>query len=142
MAEVAREGDDAVARLRGGFSKIPFGMSPDAIERYSNLIGLVRMIPQSASVAATEAVNPHISARLDAYAFRYDFGPVDYLLFSSREIAGDSRNVLVEQLGKVSYRLLKRAGEFYLFKRGPANAATEAAFRELGLPPNIAAHAH
>jgi hypothetical protein len=56
------------------------------------------------------------------------------MLFSSREIAGDARNVLVEQVRKVPYRLVRKAGEFYLFQRGEGNAATDAAWRELGVP--------
>lgn len=128
--------------FKGGFSRISFEMNREAVERYEGLMSLIKMIPQSASVAATEAVNPHISARLDAYAFRYDFGPVDYMLFSSREIAGDSRNVLIEQLTKVPYRLVKKVGEFYLFRRGSGNGATDAALRELGLPASLHSRPH
>ncbi len=106
----------------------------EATQRYQQLRSLIRRIPQSASVASTEAVSPHVSSRLDAHVFRYDFGPVDYMLFSRNELSGDSRKVLAEQLGKVSYRLVQRAGEFYLLQRGVGDAATSAAMRELGLP--------
>ncbi len=122
----------------GGFGKKSFEMSAAAKQRYEHLMSLVRRIPLAASVAATEAVNPHISTRLDAYAFRYDFGPVDYMLFSRHEISGDSRKVLVDQVSRVSYRLVQRAGEFYLFKKGSADAATNDAWRELGVPADTA----
>jgi uncharacterized membrane protein len=126
--------------FRGGFSKISFEMSPEAKKQYEDLTSLLRLIPRDASVAATEALNPHISSRLDAYTLRYDFGPVDYMLLNRREIAGDPRNVLIEALNRYSYRLVKRAGDLYLLKRGSQNAATEAALRELGLPSSKRQH--
>ena len=120
--------------FRGGFGKISFEMTPEAQQRYEDLMRLVRRIPQSASVAATEAVNPHISARLDAYAFRYDFGPVDYMLLSRYEVAApDQHKIFVDQLSRHSYGLVAKAGEFYLFKRGQSTPATKSALAELGV---------
>ncbi len=121
--------------FRGGFSRISFEMTPEARKQYQELMDLVGLIPREASVAATEALNPHISTRLDAYTMRYDFGPVDYLLIARREVSGEPRNVLSAQLKRVPYRLVRRAGDFFLFKKGRPNAATEAALRELGLSP-------
>lgn len=120
--------------FRGGFSHISFEMSPEAQRQYQDLMRLVGMIPREASVAASETLNPHISARLDAYTMRYDFGPVDYMLINRREVSGEPRNVLVEQFKRVPYRLLQRAGDFFLFRRATPNSATDAALRDLGLP--------
>lgn len=123
--------------FRGGFGKVSFEMPPEAKKRYADLMSLVKRIPITASVAATEAVNPHISSRLDAYAFRYDFGPVDYMLFSKYEAATpDQHQVLVNQVNKVSYQLVAKAGEFYLFKRGPSTPETLTAWRELNVRVN------
>jgi uncharacterized membrane protein len=117
----------------GGFRKITFEMDDRARERYSRLMSLVTRIPREASVAATEALNPHISARAEAYTFRGDFGPVDYILLTTYEITSDARKLLNDAFSKNAYGLVAKAGEFYLFKKGHQGTGTDSAIRELGL---------
>ena len=118
----------------GGFGQINFQHTPEQTKRYEALMTLVRKIPPEASVAATEYLNPHISARIDAYTFRYDLPVVDRILVSSQEIVGDNRRLLRSLLNKASYRLVGQAGhEFYLFERGPGNSETEKALHKLGV---------
>lgn len=119
--------------FKGGFLKVSFDMGPEQKARYDQLMSLVRRIPRDASVAATEYVNPHISARKDAYAFRYDFGPVDYILVTSKEMHGDNRRLLGDALKKRDYGLLARAGEFYLLKKNHESPETKDALRQLGI---------
>ncbi len=118
----------------GGFGKVTFEMSDSARERYEDLRSVVRKIPQEASVAATEYLNPHISSRKEAYVFRYDVGPVDYILLSDAEVAGDLRNTLNAKFSKEPYGLFaKGKHEFFLFKRGYKSAETADALRHLSL---------
>lgn len=118
----------------GGFGQINFKHSPAQAKRYADLVTLLRQIPPDASVAATEYLNPHISARRDAFTFRYELPAVDYILVSSNEIVGDNRRLLKDLIRKGPYKLVATsAHEFYLFKRGESNAETEKALRKLGV---------
>ncbi|MEO6603679.1 MAG: DUF2079 domain-containing protein [Polyangiaceae bacterium] len=118
----------------GGFGKVTFEMSDSARERYEDLRSVVRKIPEEASVAATEYLNPHISSRKEAYVFRYDVGPVDYILLSDDEVAGDLRNTLNAKFSKEPYGLFaKGKHEFFLFKRGYKSPETADALRHLSI---------
>jgi hypothetical protein len=79
-------------------------------------------------------MSPHVSTRLQAYVFRYDFGPVDYILLSDNEINADVRRALTDKFKKYGYGLAaKGEREFYLFKRGLVSAVTAAAYQHLGI---------
>jgi hypothetical protein len=118
----------------GGFGQINFKHTPEQAKRYADLVTIVRQIPPEASVAATENLNPHISARRDAYTFRYDLPVVDCILVSSQEMVGDNRRLLKDLLKKASYKLAATSGhEFYLFKRGESTPETDKAVRKLGV---------
>lgn len=120
----------------GGFSRVQFSMSPEEHKRYEALQRILKKIPQEASVAAGEYMNPHISARLTAYVFRYDVGPVDYVFFSRNELSGDVRRSLTDRFSKDSYGLVDYTGdEFYLFKRNFASGQTAAALQRIGITP-------
>jgi len=118
----------------GGFGRVDFEMSDAARKRYEDLRRVVSHIPPEASVAATEYMSPHVSARLQSYVFRYDVGPVDYILISDNEINGDLRRALSEKFRKYGYGLAaKGEKEFYLFKRGLVSSETAEACRHLGI---------
>lgn len=117
----------------GGFRKISFEMDDQARERYRALMSLVERIPREASVAATETLNPHISARQEAYAFRGDFGPADYVLLTRYEMSADARRLLNDRFAVTDYGLAGKGADFYLFKKGLKADGTDAALRELGL---------
>ncbi len=55
----------------GGFSRVQFTMSDAELKRYQAMMQAIALIPKDASVAAGEYMNPHISARKDAYVFRW-----------------------------------------------------------------------
>jgi uncharacterized membrane protein len=112
----------------GGFSNVNFQITPESVKRYEALMQLVRRIPREASVAATEYLNPHVSARVEAYTFRYDVPVVDYILVSKLEVSGETSRLLTSLLKKAEYGLVGEAGqEFYLFKKGaPAGDAAAA----------------
>jgi uncharacterized membrane protein len=118
----------------GGFGRVSFEMDEKARERYEDLKRVVARIPPDASVASTEYMSPHVSSRLQAYVFRYDVGPVDYIFLSDNEMTGDLRRALTDKFRKYGYGLLAKGDkEFFLFKRNFKSAETEAACRHLGI---------
>lgn len=118
----------------GGFGRVSFEYDEAARERYEDLQRVKSHIPADASVAATEYMNPHISARKTAYVFRYDVGPVDYILLSDFEVTSDLKRALSRKFSKERYGLVaKGKKEFFLFKRDHTSTETEAAYRHLGL---------
>jgi len=118
----------------GGFGRISFEFDETARKRYDDLRGVVAKIPREASVASTEYMSPHVSTREQAYVFRYNVGPVDYILLSDNEITGDLRRILNEKFKNETYGLAAKGGtEFFLFKRGHQAPETAAAYRHLGL---------
>ncbi len=118
----------------GGFSKIPFAITPAERARYSDLRQLVAMIPPEASVAATDSATPHISNRVMAFALREDHGDADYILIRKQlmDFLKTRKNVRAALEGH-RYGLLAQRGDFYLLKRGHDSPNTEAALRALGL---------
>lgn len=118
----------------GGFGRVDFEMGPVARKRYEDMRAVVSRIPPEASVASTEYMSPHVSTRLQAYVFRYDVGPVDYIFLSDNEMSGDLRRALADKFRKYDYGLVAKGGrEFYLFKRNFKSDETEAACRHLGI---------
>jgi len=118
----------------GGFGHVQFEMSDTARKRYEDLRRVVSHIPPNASVASTEYMSPHVSARLQSYVFRYDVGPVDYILLSDAEMSFDLRRALTDKFRKYGYGLVaKGQKEFYLYKRGFVSPETAAANQHLGI---------
>ncbi|MEO8906402.1 MAG: DUF2079 domain-containing protein, partial [Polyangiaceae bacterium] len=118
----------------GGFGRVSFELTDAARARYADMKSVANKIPATASVAATETLNPQISARKEAYVFRYDVGPVDFIFLSDGELSGDLRNGLGDKFSKEKYGLFaKGKREFFLFKRDYDSPATEDALRHLGI---------
>ncbi len=118
----------------GGFGRVTFEMSDEAKARYQDMLSVARKIPREASVASTEYLNPHVSARKDSYVFRYDVGPVDYVFVSEADLASDVRSTLGTKFSKEHYGLFAQGKkDFYLFKRGYESKETAAALRHLGI---------
>jgi len=118
----------------GGFQRIPFHVTDTERARYRDLQEVIAMIPPEASVAATDAENPHISNRITAYPFRMGSGDAEYLLIRNLGNQG-SRNNAQETIDEHPYGLIARVGEFYLFKRGYESPETADALRKLRLKP-------
>lgn len=112
-------------------------MTPEAAQRYERLQSLVAKIPSTASVAATDYVAPHVSARRDVLSFRHEIGSAEYVLVSARETHGENLRRLSTAVERQRHGLVARAGEFFLLRRGHVSPTSEAAFKELGIVPGI-----
>jgi len=118
----------------GGFRKIEFTIGSKERKRYAILKKLVKMIPQEASVAATETEVPHIAARLNAYTLKDGPADADYILLNGLRMGmGDVRGALNAMLARDEYGLVATGLDIYLFKRGFSAPETKGALKRLGL---------
>jgi uncharacterized membrane protein len=105
--------------FKGGFHKVEFGISDAERQRYQNMKTLAAMIPDDASVAATEKVGPHVSARLLMYTMRHGPQGAEWILASSKELKlSRTKPKLFEVVKEGSYGVVKRIDDFALLKRG------------------------
>jgi uncharacterized membrane protein len=116
----------------GGFGKIEFQLTPEDRSRWAALQRMLAMIPPDASVAASENLNPHIAARLDAYTLRFAHGDADYLLLRRGDLY--TPGVVKQAFDRHPYGLIASELGIYLFKRDVTTPGTDAARRELGVP--------
>ncbi|HEY4105000.1 MAG TPA: DUF2079 domain-containing protein [Polyangiaceae bacterium] len=105
--------------FKGGYNFIDFSWSPAERDRYDRLMSLANLIPKDASVAATETIGPHVSSRVRMYTMRQGPHDADYMLASSKELKlSHTHQTLKAALDSGRYGVIKRSGEFALFKRG------------------------
>jgi len=105
--------------LKGGYNFIDFNYEPREAERYERLQSLVALIPKDASVAATETVGPHVSSRVKMFTMRHGPMGAEWVLASSKELKlSRTKPTLKAALESGQYGVIKRVGEFALFKRG------------------------
>lgn len=116
----------------GGFGKIEFQLTPEDRSRWAALQRILAMIPPDASVAASENLNPHIAARMDAYTLRFAHGDADYLLLRRGDLY--TPGTVKQAFDRHPYGLIASEMGIYLFKRDVTTPGTDAARRELGVP--------
>lgn len=121
--------------FRGGFRKVEFTVTPKDRAARADLDALVAMIPEDASVAATETEAPHVSNRADCFTLRVGFRNADYLLVNLDEVRqkGTSRDFLLKALRSDKYFVLEHRGRFVLWKRGAGPEGAEVGYRLLGV---------
>jgi len=118
----------------GGFRKIEFTINSKEKKRYAVVTKFAAMIPQEASVAATETEVPHIAARLDAYTLKDGPADADYILVNGQRLGmGDVRGALNKMLARDQYGLVATGSDIYLFQRGISSPETKGALKRLGL---------
>lgn len=118
----------------GGFQKIVFAMTDAEHKTYQGVVRLVSLVPRSASVAATDALVPHISARKTCYTLRDHHGDSDFLLVQSGSVGyGNTKKNLEDAIRRNPYGLLAREGEVYLLKKHHTSPEDAATFSRLGL---------
>ena len=91
------------------------------------------MIPDSASVAASEAENPHVAARMDSYTLRLYHGDAEYLLTHKDAVNGGVKQNIEKAMSLHPYGLVATRGPFYLFKKNHVSPQTDDAKAKLGL---------
>ncbi len=105
--------------FKGGFNKIEFNVSENEKQRYQRLLDLIQVIPKDASVAATEKVGPHLSSRRVLHTMRSGPRGTDWIVASSRELKlSKTKPSLKAVLESGEYGVVRRSGDFALFKRG------------------------
>ena len=103
-------------------------------QRYQRLLELIKEIPKDASVAATEKVGPHVSSRRVLYTMRNGPHGAEWIVASSRELKLSKTKVSLRAvLDKNQYGVVKRSGDFALFKRGYNTDANAKLIKDWGL---------
>jgi uncharacterized membrane protein len=120
----------------GGFNKNEFHLTEEEKHRYATMQRLAALIPESASVAATEMEVPHVAARLNVFTLKD--GPVhaDYILVNRLHMnIGDVHGALRTMFAQDHYGLVARGNDLYLFKRGAVSPDTDSALADIGMKP-------
>jgi uncharacterized membrane protein len=120
--------------FKGGFHKVEFSYTQAEADRYQRLVELIKDLPKDASVAATEKVGPHVSSRRVLHTMRTGPHGAEWIVASSRELKlSKTKPSLRAVLDKKQYGVVKRSGDFALFKRGYGTEGNEKLIREWGL---------
>ena len=102
---------------RGGFGPYRFGLTEKDHQRHRNAYALIAQVPPLVKVCASEAINPHLSARPDAYTLRNGLHDAEYVMFEL-PIGGVEKAQVLEPLRTGSFGVVDHQGEFVLAKRG------------------------
>ncbi|MDP1822557.1 MAG: DUF2079 domain-containing protein [Archangium sp.] len=117
----------------GGFLRIPFELTDADRARAEDLRAASALIPESASVAATDLEVAQLTTRLTAMSTKIDHGSADFILLDKTHLDSHAVKQLSTLFTTEPYGLLFQKGQIVLFKRGHHNPATAAAARALGL---------
>lgn len=122
------------ASFKGGFHKVEFTYTQAEADRYERLLELIKDVPKDATVAATEKVGPHLSSRRILHTMRTGPHGAEWIVASSRELKLSKTKVSLRAvLDQNEYGLVKRSGDFALFKRGYATDGNAKLIRDWGL---------
>ena len=120
--------------FKGGFQKVEFTFTEAENARYERLMDLIKDIPKDATVAATEKVGPHLSSRRILHTMRTGPRGTEYIVASSRELKLSKTKVSLKAvLEKNEYGVVRRSGDFALFKRGYSTAGNAKLMKDWGL---------
>jgi uncharacterized membrane protein len=118
----------------GGFRQIRFEISKEDRRRHRDLYELIKLIPRTASVAATEMEAPHVSNRKYCFTLRFAYEDADYLLMSLDEArSGTTNQVLKNAIATGKYGYVTRRGNFLLWKRGGDQSRNDQGKQILGI---------
>jgi len=120
--------------FKGGFHQVEFFYTEAEDERYKRLIELIKEIPKDATVAATEKVGPHLSSRRILHTMRTGPHGAQWIVASSKELKlSKTKQSLRSVLDRNEYGVVKRSGDFAIFKKGYATDGNAKLIREWGL---------
>ncbi|HMJ10684.1 MAG TPA: DUF2079 domain-containing protein [Polyangiaceae bacterium] len=121
----------------GGFQQIPFKITDEERARYAELRKVIALIPEEASVAATDSESPHITNRVSAYSLNLDIGEPEYILIRRGSVGGgDPRNNLDKAFSRNQYALVFETKDYVLIRRGYTTVDTKRVLAELGVSVN------
>ncbi len=118
------------AGLRGGFDPVRLHATDFDLRRRDELAALIPQIPRRASIAASEKLVSHVSARPDVFTLRYGVLDASYLLFEVPPRA-DEKGQLLEALRKGTFGVVDDRGDLVLAQRGHDVAKNAAVVRRL-----------
>jgi uncharacterized membrane protein len=120
--------------FKGGFHKVEFTFTQAEYQRYERLMDLIKDIPKDATVAATEKVGPHLSSRRVLHTMRTGPRGTDWIVASSKELKLSKTKVSLRAvLDKNEYGVVRRSGDFALFKRGYKTDGNAKLIKDWGL---------
>jgi uncharacterized membrane protein len=120
--------------FKGGFHKVEFTYTEAEDRRYAQLIELIKDIPKDATVAATEKVGPHLSSRRILHTMRTGPHGAEWIVASSRELKLSKTKVSLKSvLDKGQYGVVKRSGDFAVFKKGAPTTDNAKLMRDWGM---------
>lgn len=120
--------------FKGGFNRVEFKITESEKKRYERLMDLISVIPKDASVAATEKVGPHLSSRRVLHTMRTGPRGTEWIVASSRELKlSKTKPSLKAVLEKGEYGVVRRSGDFALFKRGHSTEGNAKLMKDWGL---------
>jgi uncharacterized membrane protein len=120
--------------FKGGFHKVEFTYTQVEADRYERLLELIKDIPKDATVAATEKVGPHLSSRRILHTMRTGPHGAEWIVASSRELKLSKTKVSLRAvLDQNQYGVVKRSGDFAVFKRGYPTDGNAKLIKDWGL---------
>jgi uncharacterized membrane protein len=120
--------------FKGGFQKVEFTFTEAENQRYERLMDLIKDIPKDATVAATEKVGPHLSSRRILHTMRTGPRGTEWIVASSKELKLSKTKVSLKGvLEKNEYGVVRRSGDFALFKRGYKTDGNAKLMKDWGL---------
>jgi uncharacterized membrane protein len=120
--------------FKGGFNKIEFTVSATEKQRYERLMDLIKPIGPDDTVAATEKIGPHLSSRRVLHTMRTGPRGTTWIVASSRELKlSKTKPSLKAVLEKGEYGVVRRSGDFALFKRGHSTEGNAKLMKDWGL---------
>lgn len=118
----------------GGFQRIPFEVTEADRARAEAMRAAKALIPESASVAATDFEVAQVTTRRTAFSNKVDLGSADFILIDKTHLDAGAIKNLGTLFTTEPYGLLFEQGQLLLFKRGHQNPATAAVAASIGVP--------
>lgn len=120
--------------FQSGYHRISFEFDDEERQRYHDLQALLKTIPASATLGATEHVGAHLSSRDRFFTLRRSSHDVTYIVARKKELSLDkTRRTLYTALTSEGYGVEGRFGEFAVLKKGAPADKNDDLIAEWGL---------
>jgi len=116
----------------GGAFPIAFSLTKEERAHFQAFNELEARIPREATVTCTTKDSPHLSNRLNIYAFSHSHHKSEYLFINPTSFGmGSTNQDILAALDGDEYGLVKKVGEMTLWKRGYSSPETKAELAHL-----------